>query len=396
MNKSPKYWVACSGGVDSVVLTHLMHQCVKDIGILHCNFQLRGKDSDKDEAFVKSLAKELDLPVLVKQFEIDSAKNTQLQAREMRYAWFEEIKQKHTALIFLGHHADDQVETFFMQLERGGSIAGLVAMPTHQNGFVRPLLHLTKNKIQNLARKNSWKWRDDASNFSEKYQRNFYRLQVLPTIEKSGVKKDQILALIKDYQALFSFLLKHTKQLSIKNTIAIQKWQNYPILLQKVILISFNISSGYVSEITKLSNGDKGGKLKLNDLFIWNEGDHLYFEKTSDKKQASPQLNVEEHTKDELDFQSRHFFVDADKLKGKLSIRKWELGDRFQPLGMNGSKLISAFLIDKKVPSHQKSNQWVLHDDEKIVAVWGFTISELVKIDNHTKQIKKLSLSWKD
>lgn len=392
-NNTVDYWVACSGGVDSVVLVHLFHQLKKSFGILHCNFQLRGEASDHDEAFVKSLGLELNVPVKIKHFNIDAEKeNTQLAARNLRYDWFESVKNQTDSKIALAHHADDQVETFFLQLERGG-VEGLTAMPLERNGYIRPLLNYDKKTIIALAKQQNWIWREDQSNQKEVYQRNAYRLQFLPVLEKAGLKRDEVLELISDYQKLFKLI--HEWQASLPSiyfdAFSFSAWDQLPILLQKAVLKSQGIPSNQLEEVQKLRQTIKGSALTYEKTKLWNEGDHFYFEQRFNNIPV-PELKIEKINPPDIKFKKGALFMDPDKLSGTLKIRLWRLGDRFQPLGMIGKKRISDFLTDVKVPAHQKATTYIAEDNEGIVAVMGYQISQRVRIDRTTKRAWKLSI----
>lgn len=389
---TPKYWIACSGGVDSVVLVHIMAQLKHNLGVLHCNFQLRGKASDEDEQFVRELAAHYSLPIQVKKFTVPTTKNTQLTARNLRYKWFEEVRKKDGACIVLAHHQDDQVETFLIQLSRGGW-KGLAAMPIYRAGYVRPLLSKTKSDLIDLAKKNNWSWREDVSNTSDRYERNYYRLHLLPLLKENGIYTD-ILSLISDYQKLVHQLKvwNWTVQSGDSVYLSQQEWNKLPILLRKELLEQFNIPSSQVSEFSRwITEGIKGGKLEGSTYTVWHEGEGFYFQYRGDD---TPLMTLEVHPVERtaIDFNSSDFYVDADKIKGELQLCTWEIGDRFQPYGMRGSKLVSDFLTDKKVPAHQRKDIHVVKDTENIIAVVGFTISNSVAISDKTERIWRLSI----
>ena len=393
-NKShPEFWVACSGGIDSVVLVHLMHSIKKSIGILHCNFQLR-KEAAEDKEFVISLAKKLSIPIRTKEFLIDQEKeNTQLAARNLRYEWFEKVKTETGAPILLAHHLDDQIETFFLQLERGGGIYGLAGMPKEHKRYIRPLLNYSKQSLITLAKQNKWEWREDLSNQKTDYQRNYYRLTVLPFLEKQGLKKNEIIELVNDFQQFLNWIEKN--KFDVKEnadySISIKKWEETPVILRKELLHDFKIPRLQEKEVDKLTNSIKGTSLTFKNSNIWNEGKELFFERRESPEEEK-KLKVSLITKDEIDFSSGDIYVDKSKVTGNLSLRKWEKGDRFKPLGIKGSKLVSDFLTDKKVPAHLRSKTLVIKDAEKIIAIVGFQPSEKVKIDDETAAVLKIEV----
>ena len=182
--KNEHLLLAISGGLDSVVLAHLLSQNKFQFSLAHMNFQLRGEDSNKDEEFVKALAKQLDVEVYLKRVEIDkNAGSTQIQARELRYAWFNELIEKHSFdKLLTAHHANDLLETALLNLSRGTGIKGLRSILPLQNGIARPLLFAEKLELKKFAKENSIEWREDISNASDYYTRNKIRQHVIPKL----------------------------------------------------------------------------------------------------------------------------------------------------------------------------------------------------------------------
>ena len=184
--------LAVSGGLDSVVLCELMHRAALDFSIAHCNFQLRGAESERDEVFVGQLSQRYGVRVYTERFdtEIYAASNKvsiQVAARELRYRWFEEIVDswaQPAALIITAHHLDDNTETLLMNFFKGTGIAGLRAMLPRQGRIVRPLLFATRAMLQQYAVDQGLEWVEDSSNLSDKYTRNFFRHQVIPLVQK--------------------------------------------------------------------------------------------------------------------------------------------------------------------------------------------------------------------
>lgn len=398
---NPKYWLACSGGVDSVVLVHLFKLSKQSFGILHVNFKLRGEASDGDENFVRNLAAQLGVPCRVKIADVNKQKenqkgNTQLLARDLRYAWFEEVKAETGGKIVLAHHLDDQVETFFLQLERGGGVYGLAGMPKERDGYVRPLLTYNKKDLVALAQKNDWLWREDVSNQSNAYKRNLYRNELLPVLKEQIKALDsRVGEIVLGYQSLLHYLEQLTleKLFSEGNYLTFTTWNSLPVLLQKELLHRYTIPTHYYAPIQKLQEGIKGTHIAVGDYTIWNEGDSYAFVKNVPKKPVEMKSQVVEmHDFSlEVDFSKpNQFYIDADKVDGAITIRTWRKGDRFRPIGMKGSKLVSDFLTDKKVPAHQRNGIQIIEDQSKIIAIVGSCPSEKVKINKETKKIIKI------
>lgn len=394
-----EFWIACSGGLDSVFLVHLFFSLNKKIGILHCNFKLRGEESDGDELFVKNLADKLEIPIQVNVLDVNAYKktnqsNTQLAARELRYKWFDEVKAATLGKIVLGHHKDDQRETFFLQLVRGASVNGLAAMPYERSGYIRPLLGYTKEEIKAICLKNNWKWREDSSNQQDAYTRNDLRLNLLPKLVENGLNLQIVDELITAYQ----LLLKHIENNKIRFgkgdfQISLREWKELPIFFQNSLLEDIGFGKNNIDLVNQIVDSNKGAYALRNTIELWNEGDFLLFKKPTTRK-LIPELSVINNAPNEVDYSSNDLFIDADKVRGTIYLRSWKDGDEFSPLGLKGKKKISDYLRDKKVPSSQKKLQLVVCDDDGIIGVIGFVPSNRVKISTSSKQIFRLSVQF--
>lgn len=393
-----RIWIACSGGVDSVVLAHLLTSQGFNTGLLHCNFNLRGDESNGDEAFVKTLSSSLNIPIEVKQFNTQelvkqNTGNTQIIAREIRYQWFAEIAKRDNALIALGHHQDDQVETFLIQLERGGGIRGLCAMQKVQGIYLRPLLTKDRSWIVNYAQHQKLTWREDSSNSSIKYKRNFYRHKLLPLMKKNKAYGD-VLNLVSLYQKLQHSIFFNVKiaveTIKEKDSIKCENWLKLSTIEQKEILYQLDIPRNQISEITKLVNAQKGAKIAYTNFIMVNDGDSIVIKKETPQKQAV--ISVENISTMDIDYTQQGFFIDNEKVKGQLNIRPWKEGDRFTPLGLKGSKRLSKYLNGLAINAAEKQYALVITDEEKVVAVENGAPSELVKITKKTKEVLHLTI----
>src|SRR5690554_5806705 len=395
MINSPKYWVACSGGVDSVVLLHLMHELKekKDIGILHCNFHLREQSSNRDEEFVRALAEELGIPIRVKEFDTkqyskDNRINTQLAARELRYNWFDEVIEIEGGIVLLAHHYDDQLETFFLQLRRGGKVKGLSGMPVFRQGYLRPILKYSKEDLVSLAKKHNWKWQEDVSNASNDYTRNWYRNEVLPCLQSEGFPIHEVVPLMHSFQSVLCFL----KRIKIPDSILIEDWKSYPVWIQQHILSEQGLGEYAVDEIARLTMSEKGKFIGNDYAKVWNEGDALVFVKESSQA-VEYKLAISKHLTGTIKLNPSDLFLDTSKVKLPLTIRKWQAGDYFQPIGMKGLKSVGKFLRDRKVPAHQKEQVRILLDSENhILGVFGFGVDEKYRLNNSTKELFRVRL----
>jgi tRNA(Ile)-lysidine synthase len=397
-NNHIDYWVACSGGVDSVVLVRLFKSLNKNFGVLHCNFKLRGEASEKDEDFVRNLANEINVPIEVRVFNIqeyinENGGNTQLAARNLRYQWFEEIKRDANAQIVLGHHKDDQVETFLLQLRRGGKIKGLSSMTTYNNGYLRPLLNYTKEEIYSLARKNNWLWREDLSNKKPDYLRNFYRNDLIPVFEVENELKSQVVELVHDFQTILLFAehyLSYRYDFSKDVHVSFEKWDEWPYWMKHLLISRSGVLPISVKEVNRLKKSHKGKYLKNKHKSIWNEGDYFLI-KSSENDDLFSDYQILLCAKKDVVYKKGEVFIDIDKVKGKVSLRNWREGETFQPLGLNGQKKVSKFLRDKKVPSSKKESYPVIIDEsDQVVGVCGMCPDESFKLDENSKWLYRI------
>ena len=398
-----RYFVACSGGVDSMVLLHVFHKLNKKVSALHVNYLLRGEDSEKDQELVEETAKKYDIPCHVKRVDLqryllETGGNLQETARKVRYSYFESFKLKQDFKVVLGQHADDQVETFFLNLARGGGIMGLACMlPDYQN-YIRPLLPFTKEEIYSYAKEQHIQWREDVSNASNKYNRNKLRNLLIPELKKSiPLLEESILTLVsafqqtqKDLEVSLQTMTKRIKrdgQLSFDLFDELNEFEIHELLRQ------LDIPSGFQSELIKLRNAQTGKEIALNqDSFdkIYAERDHFYFAKKK-SAQSLPELKLETAKVLPTQFDKTSLYLNPEKIQGVLRVRPWKEGDRMKPIGMKGSKLISDILTDAKVPSHLRATQLILEDDATIHWCIGFAIGREA-IAQQASAILKISL----
>ena len=417
--KGKKLLIACSGGLDSVVLTQLMKKLDYEIALAHCNFSLRGRESDGDEMFVIGLAKNLEIPVFAetfntKKFADEKKISTQMAARDLRYHWFTEIlKNFKYNYVLTAHHLDDDLETFFINLSRGTGLKGLTGIPKENNKIIRPLLNFSRDEISQYAEENNLKWREDSSNKKTDYLRNKVRLEVLPKFKeanesllKNFQKTQQNLQasqnIIEDYMALVFKLVVTEEVNSYKiNIEKIKELPNTSALLYELLngfgFTQWNDVSNLLEAQTGKQVFSKTHKLlknrheleltgidleKINDEFFVSE-DGINF--PIDLK-IKPSKYIGETEKNLI-------FVDAEKLNLPLKIRKWKNGDTFQPFGMKGKKKLSKFFKDEKISLNEKEKIWLLLSDEKIVWVMGHRMDDSFKVTESTKKIVKIF--WK-
>lgn len=425
-SKTDKILLTVSGGIDSIVLCELFHQAGLKFGIAHCNFQLRGDESDTDELFVEELAEKYEVQFHSVSFDTSafSKKNKmsiQVAARQLRYQWFEEIRtQFDYKYIATAHHQDDSIETFFINLIRGTGISGLHGILPKQNNIIRPLLFTGKDQIEVFAKKNKLEHREDSSNASDKYLRNKIRHQLIPLLKELNPNISQTIA--EDIQRLSDTEKVYKKEITNVSSKIIKEDKNgirisiielkklnpiEPYLFEFLYPLGFN--SATVDEIIESLTGQSGKQFYSATHRLIKDRDFLILESSS-KHQVSGQKKSNHKIKksqkslviDEikLNFKSisktAHYNlqttnesvnIDLDKLQFPVEIRKWEKGDTFYPLGMKGKKKLSDFFIDKKLSIFEKENTWLLTSNNKVVWVIGLRLDDRFKVTDKTKKI---------
>lgn len=415
--KKKKLLIACSGGLDSVVLMHLMKDLNFEIALAHCNFSLREKESDGDEMFVIGLAKNMEIPVFVETFDTKKfAKNhkvsTQMAARKLRYNWFNEILEnfKYDYLL-TAHHLDDDLETFFINLSRGTGLNGLTGIPKKNNKIIRPLLDFSREEILEYAEMNKLKWREDSSNKKTDYLRNKLRLEVLPNYKetnenllKNFQKTQQNLKashnLIEDYMSLiyklvvsesdnsYKFNIKKLKELPHTNDLLYELLKGFGFTEWRDVFNLMEAQTGkqvFSKTHSLLKNRDE---LILTEIIL-EEVDTEYF--VSEKGINLPIKLKIEPSEYIGETEKNLIYVDTAKLKFPLKVRKWRSGDSFQPFGMKGKKKLSKFLKDEKIAINDKEKIWLLLNDEKVVWIIGYRMDDHFKVIEKTKNILKIT-----
>lgn len=438
--------LALSGGIDSVCLAHLLHESGIEFGIAHCNFQLRGTESDEDATFAEKLASHwgityynssFDTPAYAKAHKL----SVQMAARELRYAWFEALRQeKGYDVIATGHHLDDQVETFFINLMRGTGIAGLKGMPVKNGNIIRPLLFASRKEIEDYARRKEISYREDSSNQSLYYERNKIRHQLIPLLESMQDTFGSVMAgnfrrLREAEEIVRETVMFHKDKLlqregktvlldigSLKKLKPLNTYLYY-------FLQEFNFNPATVDKLSE--------SLQYRELKVFYSDTHtltkdrsfLRIEPTSQAGEEGPEdifivpcpsptgspPSPPRDLMSPLSFSiseplALHFYVedipagysiskdeniaqlDPDKLTKPLTLRRWRQGDSFHPLGLKGKKKLSDFFTDEKFSSREKKECWLLCSGEDIVWVIGKRIDDRYKIRPSTKRILRITM----
>jgi len=416
--------VGVSGGIDSVVLVHLLKANAIPFAIAHVNFKLRDTESDRDEAFVRELAQMLDVAIYVQQFDTHTYAMThklsiQEAARKLRYDWFADISG--ISYIATAHHANDNIETAFMYFLRGTGIDGLTGIPAKhkERKLVRPLLPFTRKEIDQYAVENTITYVEDSSNKKNEYTRNLFRNIVLPEIEKVFPQAEKnIQANIQRFGEI-SDLYKEAVAVRLKKLITakgeeihipVLKWQSQKQLatITWELIKHYGFTAAQVPEVIKLLAADNGSSIKTDThiLFknrLWMIMAPLYsgaitqilIESQGDYHFEMGKLSLQLHDKIPASLQKINTeYVDARNIKFPLLLRKYKTGDYFYPLGMQKKKKIARFLIDQKLSVSEKEKVWVLESDKKIIAVVGYRIDNRYKVEPPTAKI--LSITYQN
>jgi tRNA(Ile)-lysidine synthase len=423
-----KLLLAVSGGVDSVALCELTKQAGYDFVIAHCNFKLRGEESERDEEFVRRLGDKYKVEVKVKKFDTEKYAaehklSIQEAARKLRYDWFHEMLSTpdyRLTTIITAHHADDNIETVLMNFFRGTGIKGLRGMEPKHGKIVRPLLFARRDQLEEFIAANNLSFVTDSSNLKEDYSRNYFRLSVIPMLQKIFPEvNDNILHNIDRFREV-EILYEQALELHKKNLLEYKGEEiHIPVLkLKKTrplktvlyeIAKEWGFSSQQVHEIINLLDSETGKYicssthriLKNRNWVIISpltatDGETILIEDGTRKINFAPgYLIIENMQHSTLNIQQSKecAFLDAKEIHFPLLLRKWKAGDYFYPLGMKKKKKLARFFIDQKLSKSDKEKVWVLEMNKKIIWVIGHRIDERFKVTDKTRSVLKITLT---
>ncbi len=413
-------FLAVSGGVDSMVLLHLMHQLPYKIAVLHCNFSLRGAESDGDTAFVQDFCARHNIPCFVKVFDTacyaeQHKLSIQVAARQLRYDWFsEQLQAQGYDYLLTAHHLEDSLETFLINFTRGTGIDGLMGIPKQNERVIRPLLPFSRQEVMDYASLQQLQWREDSSNASDKYLRNKLRHEVVPVLKSLNPSfLDSFQATLNHLQQVQSLAVdaldamyakvvhEEGNQLKI-NIEVLLKVPNY-----KAYLFAWLKEYGFTAweDLYELLTAQSGKKVLSKDYGLLKDRDFLIlYPKEQQDLETSYSIAKEQEVvkvplkltfnREEVNINqtTNCIFVDEDRLDFPLTLRKWEEGDVFYPLGMQGKKKLSKYFKDEKMSLIDKSAQWLLCTGNKIVWVIGKRQDERFKTTLKTTNKLQITL----
>ncbi len=424
--KEAGFIIAVSGGADSISLLHAFKYLNLKILALHCNFGLRGKESDMDEQFVKRFCDTYGIALSVKKFATtlyakEKGISIEMAARELRYNWFAEMKtRKKMDYIVVGHHADDLAETFFINICRGTGIKGLTGIKPINGDLLRPLLPFPRTEILKYIEDNQLGYRTDSTNNSLDYVRNRIRHQVIPVFKdiNPGFREtmEENCEVMKETEAIFRYGIQQLQQQVMKYEadeflIDIEKTLStpapYTLLYETLRPLGFNKTQ--IRDILNTQNANPG-KQFMAGKYILTKG-RRYWRLFNSEQHPSSHFIVEqtgEHRINGKIYRFTSFPVspdftipqtstvacfDADKIKFPLLVRSWQTGDYFCPMGMKKSKKkLSDFFTDQKFSAKQKKDCLLLESEGKIAWIIEHRIDERFKITSFTQRILQIEI----
>ena len=428
--KKDKVLLAVSGGIDSVVMCELFHRAGFSFGIAHCNFGLRGKESDEDEVIVEKLAGRYKVPFHSKRFPTatiakEKGISIQMAARELRYLWFNEILRKEGYnCIATAHHLDDQVETFFINMLRSTGIAGFHGILPQQGSIIRPLLFAYRHDIELFARQNHLAFREDSSNLETKYLRNKIRHEVLPVLRELNPGFPQVLTenihRLRETEIIFRQAIDAARAGVLRKDkrgihIRIDKLKEYsPVDLYAFeILAPFGFNDSVIRDIIHALDEPSGKTFFSSSHRLVKDRKELILTLLKKEKEigkdtekisipsSRKEIRKPVHLLFEKNTVTASFRIDRSqdaanfdlkKIIFPLILRRWHKGDAFYPFGLNKKKKLSDYFIDCKFSIADKDNAWLLCSGKDIIWITGHRIDHRFRVTSRTKEVLQVKL----
>lgn len=425
-NENDRLLLAVSGGCDSVVMLHALHRMGLTLAVAHCNFRLRGEESDGDQDFVEELCRSMQIPCHSHRFDTRSLSDKegisiQMAARRQRYEWFNQLLHTHGyRRLCTAHHADDQAETMLLNLITGRGMRTLAGIPLKRQDIVRPLLLFTRAELEEWANLQNLRWRHDRSNDESDYLRNLIRLQVMPVLKKinpafatqapmlSREQREISLLADEELSRLTEGITENRGDLLIIHDAALR---SHPALysVYRYLLRPYGFSTAMTE--TLISSPVKSGSLFLSPThrLTCDRGQLIIEPRGAEITSGShpvpqPEMSLdipgacfrfhlhEAGTIVHKTHQSDTAFLDYDRLKYPLLLRRWEHGDRFMPLGMDQYRKLSDYFTDRKISNPGKKRIWILTSEDQIVWIAGERIDQRYRVTEKTKKVLEVNL----
>jgi tRNA(Ile)-lysidine synthase len=414
-----KILVAVSGGVDSMVMTQLFLELGYNIGLAHCNFSLRGRESDNDEKMVSKYATDHNIPFFSTRFDTKTyarkkGLSVQMAARELRYSWFEEIRMNNEFnSVAVAHNLNDNIETLIINLVRGTGLTGLTGMKPKNNNIIRPMLFATREEIMLYCKEHQIIYREDKSNAETKYTRNKIRHRVIPVLKEINPSIEMTLsetaerfAGINDIVSEFIHKLRDKITEHKEDMISFNISLLRPHLKNRATVYElfkpFGVTNMQLNDLIKVINGKTGNKIytethrllkNRKEIIVSPEqskNDLSFFIKKINGLNTVPGIISAEYVNitDSFEIPSDQSVacIDSEKMTFPVNIRKWKPGDNFIPLGMKQKKKLSDYFIDNKYSILEKENKYILESEGKIVWIIGDRIDNRFRITRSTKR----------
>ena len=416
-----------SGGVDSMVMLSLFVRCGYAVGVAHCNFQLRGAESDEDELLVRDEAARYGVPWYNRRFETAAemertGESMEMAARRLRYAWFDELShaEGYTA-VAIAHHADDSIETFFINLLRGTGLRGLTGISTQVGKVIRPLLFASRREILEYAAANHIPYREDSSNRSTKYLRNKIRLGLIPRIREINPKFTSLmcrnLARLTDAQLFINHGIERIRALAVTSDAGIDTIHldridpafPHEFVIYELLNSAYGFKGDVIDSLCHaLEQGATGRRFYARDHVATIDRGRILVSPIAPEDPCL--VSVPKGTQRSYCGNAVLYFeycdidtiknfgvpeqiaqLDADRLQFPLTLRRWKEGDWFIPFGMSGRKKVSDFLIDAKVSLPEKQRQFVLLSGDDIVWLVGRRIDDRYRLTSTTENVLRIT-----
>lgn len=423
-----KVMLAISGGIDSMVMLELFQRSGLNFAIAHCNFGLRGNESNEDEKFVTSIAQAHNIPLYVKYFKTREYAgfnkiSVQMAARYLRYEWFDELLQtEQYRVIATAHHLDDQIETFFINALRGTGISGLHGILPNRSNIVHPMMFAFRRQIEEFAVDEAIAFREDSSNRSSKYMRNKIRHDLLPLLgELNPDFRKTLTSTISRIREAETMLSRHMDEVKAKvttivdglpafNIEALKEFEPTDLYLYE-LLKPYNFSRFTTDDLYRALDELSGKQFFSPTHRVIKDRDLLLLTETGPGNESNTdEIRIEPGQEDittpvnlkithlsntdvaEISKSGQIAMFDADLIDWPLRLRKWKEGDTFMPYGMTSSKKLSDYFIDNKFSIVEKENAWLLISGNKIAWLVGHRIGHSFRVTGETKNILKIEL----